>query len=107
MRTKVNAFLRGSMRVLGLAVVAAMMAACERTMIGEDWDALRNVNGSADVDGSGDASGAAGKQALKVMTRSGDGESAELTRMSDGTVSTLSTSAVYVRPVATVTVSKE
>lgn len=74
MRTEVNAFLRGSMRVLGLAVVAAMMAACERTMIGEDWDVLRNVNGSADVDGSGDASGAAGKQALKVMTRSGDGE---------------------------------
>lgn len=58
MRTEVNAFLRGSMRVLGLAVVAAMMAACERTMIDEDWDALRNVNGSADVDGSGDASGA-------------------------------------------------
>ena len=74
MRTEVNAFLRGSMRVLGLAVVAAMMAACERTMIGEDWDALRNVNGSADVNGSGDASGAAGKQALKVKTRSGDGE---------------------------------
>ena len=61
MRTKVNAFLRGSMRVMGLAVVAGMMAACEKSMIGEEMEALQDANVNKNA-------------ALKVVTRSGDNE---------------------------------
>ena len=61
MRTKVNAFLRGSMRVMGLAVVAGMMAACEKSMIGEEMEALQDANVNKNA-------------ALKVVTRSGDSE---------------------------------
>ena len=64
-----NAFMRGSMRVLGLVVVAGMMAACEKTMIGEEMEALRDVNGAATTP---DANGKTA--ALQVMTRSGDSE---------------------------------
>ena len=64
-----NAFMRGSMRVLGLVVVAGMMAACEKTMIGEEMEALRDVNGTATTT---DANGKTA--ALQVMTRSGDSE---------------------------------
>lgn len=61
MRTKVNAFLHGSVRVMGLAVVAGMMAACETTTIGEEMEALSDANGFR-------------RAALKVVTRSGESE---------------------------------
>ena len=57
-----NDILRSSMRLLGLAVVAGMMTACEKSMIGEDMEALPDVNGNPKP------------TALKVMTRSGDSE---------------------------------
>ena len=59
-----NAFMRSSMRLLGLAVVAGMLTACEKSMNGEEPELFPDANVGAKIPDSG----------LRVMTRSGDGE---------------------------------